>query len=183
MTPLRPLIILAIVANVLTILFYKSSAAEPGGTGASLAFVLVWMPLIWITTFVIALIITIKKRKQLFGSKSLLTIFILLFCTPVPLVLGFWSTDKEEGILLTNTSFRPINGKIYKTQTYSYRSGKRLKYVDMYFVADSTEEKLQGNNAYKHDSVWVYFTEKGDTLKVEKYDLGRLLESKDYKKE
>jgi hypothetical protein len=46
MKTLRPLIITSVAANLLTIVLYNYAASQPGGTGAALAFAVLWMPAI-----------------------------------------------------------------------------------------------------------------------------------------
>lgn len=88
MTPLRPLMIVSLLANLLTIALYHYAASQPGGTGASLAFIVFWMPAVWMTTMIVTIIITFKQRSKLFGiGKTKWTIATLFLCTPVPCIL------------------------------------------------------------------------------------------------
>ncbi|GAB3354922.1 hypothetical protein GCM10027566_16720 [Arachidicoccus ginsenosidivorans] len=80
----------------------------------------------------------------------------------------------------SSSSYRPKNGKIFKSENWYYTADYAKTYVDKYFVADSIEEKSKGENAYKKDSTWIYFTKKGDTLKVENYKNGQLISTKQY---
>lgn len=181
MTHLRPLIIIAIIANVLTGALYNYAASQPGGTGASLAFIVLWMPAVWITTIILTIIITLRKRKTLFeSSKTKWTIMALLFCTPIPLYLIYQLTHPTPETLRSGSSYRSTDGKIFKSENWYYTPDYRQKYVDMYFIADSLDKKATGENAFKRDSIWIYFTKTGDTLKVEKYMDGQLISSKQY---
>jgi len=181
MTHLRPLIFIAIIANLVTIILYDYAASQPGGTGASLAFGLLWMPAVWITTIVLALILALKRRKNLFTTgKTRSTVLTLLFCTPIPLYFGYLFTHPTPETLSSSSSYRSVDGKIYKSESYYYTSNDRQKCVEMYFVADSLDEKTKGESAFKKDSTWTYFTKTGDTLKVEKYNVGELVSSKKY---
>jgi hypothetical protein len=93
MKRLRILIIIAVIANLLTICLYADAARQAGGTGALLGFVLLWMPSIWIITFVSAILLTIIWRKQLFNKiLTLWTILTLLFCTPIPILAIYKGT-------------------------------------------------------------------------------------------
>jgi hypothetical protein len=182
MTQLRPLIIIAIIANFLTIALYNYATSQPGGTGASLAFIVLWMPAVWFMTITLAIIITLRRRRKLFESgKTKWTIITLLFCTPVPLYFAYQLTHPTPDTLRSGSSYRPKDGKIYKSENWYYTSDYRQKYVDMYFVADSLDEKANGEDAFKKDSTWIYFTKTGDTLKVEKYKAGQLISAKQYK--
>lgn len=66
MTQLRTLIIIAFLANLLTIILFNYAANQPGGSGVAMLFALVWMPALWLTTIVATIIISIIKRKYLF---------------------------------------------------------------------------------------------------------------------
>lgn len=181
MTQLRSLIILSIVANVLTIGLYNYAASQPGGSGASLAFIVLWMPAVWIVTIVLAIVLTLKRRRELFvRGKTKWTLLTLLCCTPIPFYVGYQLMHPAPETLRAGSSYSPKNGKIYKSENWYYTSNHRQKYVNMYFVADSSDEKTNGDNAFKKDSTWIYFTNTGDTLKVEKYKEGRLVFSKQY---
>lgn len=181
MTQLRPLIIVAVIANILTVALYYYAASQPGGTGASLAFIVLWMPAVWITTIVLTIVLALKRRKNLFvNGKSKWTSLTLLFCTPIPLYFGYQLTHPTPDTLRSGSSYSPKDGKIYKSENWYYTSNYRQKYVDMYFIADSLDERANGENAFKKDSTWTYFTKTGDTLKVEKYNAGQLISSKHY---
>lgn len=181
MRQLRPLILLAIISNLLTIGLYNYAANQPGGTGASLAFALMWMPAVWITTLILTIFLTLKQRKKLFVRDiTKWTVATLLFCTPIPLYLGYRLTHPIPETGRSGSSYWPKGGKIYKSENWYYTADYRQKYVDMYFVADSIEEKSKGENAYKKDSTWIFFTKTGDTLKVEHYNNGRLISSRQY---
>lgn len=177
MIQLRLLIIIAVIANVLTVIGYKYAASQPGGTSTSLAFVVVWMPVIWISTIILAIIVAVKGRKKIFvGNKWILATTILLFCTPVPLFIASQLTGSSNtGVARSSSSFSRKDGRIYKTEKWYYTGNYLQTYVVMHFSADSTDEAREGEFALKKDSTWTYFTIKGDTLKVEKYKAGELL--------
>ncbi|RYE50249.1 MAG: hypothetical protein EOP48_20100 [Sphingobacteriales bacterium] len=176
MTQLRTLIIIAIIANFLTIALYNYASSQPGGTGASLAFAVVWMPAVWITTIVLTIVLTLKGRQKLFVSgKTAWISLTLLFCTPIPLFIGYQLTHPAPETSCSSSSYRPKDGKIYKSEYWYYTDNFQPKYVDMYFIADSLDEEKNGETAFKRDSTWIYFTKSGDTLKVEKYEDGQLI--------
>ena len=107
----------------------------------------------------------------------------LIFCTPIPIYLGYRLTHPTPETLRSSSSYNPKAGVIYKSESWYYTSNYPQKYVDMYFVADSLNEIRNGENAFKKDSLWTYFTKTGDTLKVEKYKAGLLISAKKYSKE
>jgi len=184
MTSLRPLIIIAITSNLLTVVLFNVASSQPGGTGASLAFIVLWMPAVWITTIILTLIITLKRRRVLFANdKPIWTIATLLFCTPIPLYFGYKLTHPTPETSISSSSRNLKNGSVYKIESWNYTSDTRKKYVDMYFIADSLDEIRNGENAFLRDSTWIYFTKTGDTLKVEKYKEDQLISIKEYVRE
>ena len=181
MTLLKPFIIIAIIANLLTIALYNYAASQPGGTGSSLAFVVLWMPAVWITTIILTIIIAVKRQQKLFVNGNIKwAVSTLLFCTPIPLYFAYQLVHPTPETLRSSSTYKPIDGKIYKSESWYYTSDYRQKYVDMYFIADSLDEKVNGENAFKKDSTWTYFTKTGDTLKVEKYQAGQIISVKQY---
>ncbi|UAY56223.1 hypothetical protein [Arachidicoccus terrestris] len=169
------------MSNLLTIGLYNYAANQPGGSGASFAFILLWMPAVWGITIILTIFLILKRRKRLFvNGTTKWTVATLLFCTPIPLYLSYRLTHPTPETLLSGGSYTPKDGKIYKSENWYYTSNYRQRYVDMYFVADSIEERSKGENAYKKDSTWIYFTRTGDTLKVENYKNGQLISSKQY---
>ncbi len=76
----------------------------------------------------------------------------------------------------TNT----INGKVYKTEFWE-RTKTHKKFANKGFVADSVQEGLYGDKAYKKDSTWVYFDNNGDTLKLEYYKNDSLIATEQQK--
>ena len=66
MTQLRPLIIIAVLANLLTLISYNYTASQTGGSGASMIFVFPWMAAIWLAAIIATIVIIINKRKLLF---------------------------------------------------------------------------------------------------------------------
>ena len=182
MQKLRILIIIAIIANLLTIGLYTHAAEQPGGTGELLGFVLLWMPSIWIITFVLAILLAIIWRKQLFNKTlTLWTILTLLLCTPIPVLSIYKGTHPTPEIMRSSTSVYPANGQVYIVEDWHYTSNRKT-YLKKYFCADSAEEKRIGEAAYKRDSFWVYRAPNSDTMKIEKYRRGTIISSVEMKK-
>jgi len=178
MTNLRTLIIIAIVANLLTLILYNYAANQPGGSGIAMLFALVWMPVLWLITIITAIIISIIKRKSLFRKPVVhWTLLTLLFTTPLPAIAFYYvshpTPETRSDGMMTNT----INGKVYKTEFWE-RTATHKKFANKRFVADSAQEALYGDKAYKKDSDWVYFDNNGDTLKVEYYKDDSLIATK-----
>jgi len=173
----RTLLYIALTANLLTILFIVNVMGQPGGTGASMMFMLFWFPGIWIVTVILTIVLTIKNWNDWFYQKRLSTIILLIFCTPIPIMITIATTIKnygtENGAYRGMSWYRNIGSKRVKMERWQYRSGQI--YVDKYFTADSINERTLGEDAFKKDSTWIYLDETGDTLKVEKYKDDRLL--------
>ena len=94
----------------------------------------------------------------------------LFLATPVIFLLsigaGLYMTDKVE------SAWYPYkNGHRYKIITYSYKSSDATMRREIYKSQDRLPE---GNTSFKsikwiRDSTWTYYSETGDTLKIEKY--------------
>jgi hypothetical protein len=178
MTNLRTLIIIAIVANLFTLILYNYAANQPGGSGIAMLFALVWMPVLWLITIITAIIISIIKRKSLFRKPVVhWTLLTLLFTTPLPAIAFYYvshpTPETRSDGMMTNTN----NGKVYKTEFWE-RTATHKKFANKRFVADSAKEALYGDKAYKKDSDWVYSDNNGDTLKVEYYKDDSLIATK-----
>jgi hypothetical protein len=181
MTHLRPIIIIAVFANLLTFMLYNYAASEPGGTGLGLAFIVLWMPVVWLTSIIATSIITIRKRNSLFEKPILAwTLLTLLFTTPVPAIASYILTHPIPETRSDGMETNTIDGKVYKTEFW-IRTATHNKFVDKRFIADSSQEAMFGDKAYKKDSDWVYFDDYGDTLKIEHYKNDSLISTKQIK--
>lgn len=146
-------------------------------------FTLAWMPALWLTTIVTTIIVSVIKRKYLF-QKSIIrwTLLTLVFTTPFPAIVFYYVThptpETRRNGMMTNT----IQGKVYKTEFWE-RSRTHKKFAYKRFVADSSQEAMYGDKAYKRDSTWVYFDNNGDTLKLEYYKNDSLIAIKQLNKE
>ena len=177
MNKILPLIIIALFANLLTIVLYDYAHSQPGGTGTGLAFAVIWMPALWLTTLITAAVIAVKRSKIIFQSPLLKwSLPALLFCTPIPALILYNITSPTPETLRSSSIYRTSGGKIYKTE-YWYYTSNRNDYVQMHFVADSAAERMQGEEAFKKDSTWIYLSSKGDNSKIETYKEGRLITS------
>ena len=180
-TQLRPLIIIAILANLLTLALYIYVAGQPGGSGLALLFIVLWMPAVWLISIFVTIVIAIIKRKSLFKKPLVRWTFLtLLFTTPIPAIAFYYLTHptpetRSDG-MMTNT----IDGKIYKMETWE-KTSTHKKFADKLFVADSAQEAMYGDKAYKKDSTWIYFDDNGDTLKLEYYKDDSLISTKQFK--
>lgn len=169
MIKLLPLFTIATIANLLTLLLYSNAASQPGGTGATMYFIFMEMPLLWLIAMITAIVIAIKNRKTLFSGKILKwTVLSLLLCTPGPIWALYILTHPTPETLRSSSSTRTANGKVYIAEYWYYTSNNK-KYLTKYFMADSARESQFGEAAYEKDSTWVYLSKTGDTIKIEKF--------------
>ena len=112
-------------------------------------------------------------RKMLFRRVSLKwTLPVLLLCTPVPFlaiasVLLHQDTYRAESDDITR------DGYVLKHEEWVYNSGKLA--VNKYYRLVNDAVDTGDDSQLPRDSVWTYFNKDGDTVKVEKYDDGKLL--------
>jgi glucan phosphoethanolaminetransferase (alkaline phosphatase superfamily) len=181
MKKLTPIFLLALIANLITIITWialSSLGNTDHGNKLQSLFIIFIIPLFWFIVIIIALILSLRKRKELFKKRLLIwTILILLCCTPIPVItISLLSRSPET----TNTPAEYSNkdGKAYKTEKWYYvPSGL---YVEKTFIADSALAiKVNDDSVYKKDGTWVYFKYNGDTLKTEYWKNGKeILKSK-----
>ncbi len=82
---LMPLLIVAVLANLLSIILY--AMAVKAGSTSRLEFVYVQAPIIWLSAVISMLVLVIVYRKSFFSTSVFWTIFLMLCCTPIPLLL------------------------------------------------------------------------------------------------
>jgi hypothetical protein len=97
MIRLLPLLFLAIFANAGTLLLINYSNGVPGEE------VSFWDTLLnveWIACMVVALLISLVSRKQLFSKKMLFwSVLLLIFCTPAPLIIKYKLQENYDGAI------------------------------------------------------------------------------------
>ena len=150
---------------------------QPGGTGAPMMFMLFWFPGIWIVTFIIATVLTVRNRKDWFATKKRWTIISFILCTPIPIMIivgfGLRTYGTENGARGAMTMYNYRDGQRLKMQRWEYKN--RQKYVDKYYKADSLKELIDGEAAFLKDSVWIYYDEDGRIIKKEQYKNDKLI--------
>lgn len=183
MKQLRPLIITALLANLVTGVLYRTVISLPVGSGMDFLYMIVWMPVLWVTTLIATIIILFIKRKSIF-QKSILawTLLTLIFTTPLPVLAIYHLTHLTPETRSAGESYVTTNGKIYKSEFWE-RTLSHKKFVYKHFVADSAQEATFGDKAYKKDSTWIYFDINGDTSKLEYYKYDTLMLTKQFKKQ
>ena len=87
MNNLQPLIITAVIANLLTLLLYVINANQPVGNWDGLFFLYLEMPLVWLAALISLIVFAIRRRKTIFSGATLKwTLLVMLFCTPLPMM-------------------------------------------------------------------------------------------------
>lgn len=176
MNKLTPIVIIAVLANLLTVWLYTNAASQPGGSGATMFFIYMEIPLIWLIAVVTTIVFAVRQRSVLFSERILKwTIVTLIFCTPVPIGVLYTLTHPTPETLRSSSSTQTINGKVYISENWYYTSNHE-PYLTKYFIADSAAEYQMGEAAYKKDSTWVYLSKTGDTIKIENFKGGKLRE-------
>jgi hypothetical protein len=170
MKKLIPLISLAVIANILSspLWFYLHATTINDNNKAVGFLFLMALPALWFITVIVALILSVVKRKDIFTKKIWMwTVLTLLFCTPIPIMaLSFLFIQPKADFNSPIYTYK--NGVAYKNHTARYDNDKI--YVVETFTADSAAASItEADSAYKPCGTWVYFKPNGDTLKVEHY--------------
>jgi len=174
MKGITKLLIAAVVANLLTIVLFIYASSEPGGSGLTMAFSVIWMPIVWITCLIVTVVLAVRNHKSLFKKKmTMWTLPVLLFCTPVPLD-GLFLLLHYSKIYMASSGYRPANGVTIKDEEWCYTSNQKIA-VRKFFKLNSEDYTTAGDSLFKKDSVWTYLSSTGDTIKIEHYKNGKLL--------
>jgi len=142
-----------------------------GESGESWFIGLFCLPTIWIASIIMAIVFSYKNRKTYFQKSTwLYSIILILFCTPVPIGFihaEFFESDtyQAESDTIARNDFSLMH------EEWVYRSNNKMA-VDKYYRTQGNTEDI---STYKRDSIWTYFDSSGDTIKIEKYDNGKLV--------
>ena len=173
LTPLPILAATAVIANLLSVILFLYASREPGGSGLTMAFTVLWMPAIWLISIILGLIVALVYRKILFRRVSLgWTLPLLLLCTPVPF-LAVASVLLHQDTYGAESDYITRDGYVLKHEEWVYNSGKQA--VNKYYRLINEADDMGDDSKLPRDSVWTYFNKAGDTVKVESYDNGKLL--------
>ena len=175
MKRLTPIILVAIIANLITVCFYFYAASQPGGSGLTLAFVLA-LPVIWGVTLITAVTLTVVGRKMIF-KKGILrwTIPALVFSTPIPFLVLFFILNPPWALQMEESGYYPKGDYTIKDEEWEYPGGHMA--VHKYFIINSNQTDNTPDEDLMKDSVWVYFNKSGDTSKTEWYANGKLIKT------
>ena len=175
MNKVAPLILIAAFANIITVILYNYAASQPGGSGLTLAFTVLWMPLLWIPAIIATVILCIVYRKTLFKRFMLkLTIPAILFCTPIPLIILFNIINPLSDTYGAEGDYIEKGSYTLKHEEWVYHSNGKLA-VNKFYRFNAPSDEDQDENKKIRDSTWTYFNKAGDTVKIEHYKNGVLL--------
>jgi hypothetical protein len=166
----RKLLSIAVVYNVVNFLFWLHISNMSNAT--SMIYMVIF-PCFWIVTIVFVVMLSLKNKIIWFQREyNVSTIISLFFCTPI-LFLSFIAINSPESYR-ASSSCGNKNGFTVKRESWNYSDGGRQ--VVKYWKANELGCCECDSLRLKKDSVWIYFDKKGDTIKVESYDYGKLIE-------
>ncbi len=161
----KALLFFFIVYSLITIYFIYDIQRDQS---ASLGYVFIF-PVFWILAGIaLGLLFWIKKIKL----KSATDVFLLIFSTPIPLLLIFFIHSSLPSSSLITSSFEyNKKGHRHREVRYDYSSGGQTQrteyYVSKDFVTDS--EYFPKNDVWLKDSIWTYYNKDGTIEKTEDY--------------
>jgi hypothetical protein len=182
MKQIQPIIVIASIANVLTLVMY-GYVTQPSGSGQAFIFLIFWMPAIWLAAMIAIFILAVRRIKLLFQPGLIKWAFFLtlIFSTPLPVMAIFHLLHPTPETRSFYSETRMIHGKVYINEYWENTSSKK-KIIYKRFIADSAQEAKYASQSYKKDSTWVYFDDNGDTLKLENYKDDSLISTQSFRK-
>jgi hypothetical protein len=170
-----PLVLVALLANVSTVLFFELSGPISAPTLDELIPKIIWLPIMWLLSMVIAVVVAIRNRKMLFGKSMLKwTLPILLLCTPITLSVINELLSQNASIEAETEHIRGP-GYVIRQEEWVYAHGGAIA-VTKYYRLNKDDDQGILDDLYKEDSTWTYFDKKGNILKIEKYKDGKLID-------
>jgi hypothetical protein len=128
----------------------------------------------WIISAMVLVILIIRNKLSINGFANKAGLFL---ATPIIFLLiigtGLTTTDQVE------SEWYPYkDGHRYKFVTYSHRSSRATQRHEIYKSQHKITEDNTSFNSIKwlRDSTWTYFSEAGDTIKIEKYRKDKKME-------
>ena len=128
----------------------------------------------WIISGIALTVLVIRNKIPIKKTVDKVGLFL---ATPIIFLMiigaGLSMTDQEV------SEWYPYkDGHRYKIVTYASRSSRATKRVEIY---KSQEELREDNTSFTtinwlKDSTWIYYSENGDTIKIEKYSNDKKLE-------
>ena len=165
----NPLIIIALIFNLVNLLMWRHLSTMPNAT--SMVYLVIY-PIFWILTMILVGILAFRNRKKWFEKSFILfTILALVFCTPFPILLI--SKFEEKDYYLASTTNYPENGSTFRIEEWNYTTGDIM--LIKYWKTNVDNCNMCDSSVFKKDSTWTYFDRKGDTIRLEYYKDGRLI--------
>jgi hypothetical protein len=145
-----------IIFYFITLFFYYQARQDPS---TSLGYGLLIMGF-WIIMFLILLVglLTKKIRPVSIGDKIGIFTATPVICLVIMYIL--WGNQDIKSEYYTSK-----DGHHYKIVTFSYQNSQATKRIEYYRSADtiSLDEPFPDKEQWLEDSVWLCFSEKGDT--------------------
>lgn len=80
-----PLFSIALVYNLLNVLFLYQMETAQGGAGLGFVYI---FPLLWLSNLILIIFLThLKKKEWLSNEMKFLTVLMLIFNTPIPFLI------------------------------------------------------------------------------------------------
>lgn len=157
------LILFNIVYYLVTLMLFFQGRSNPSSSLGYGFYILGF----WIISGIILAFLVVRKKIIINRLGDKVGLFL---ATPVifllTIVAGLSMTDKIE------SEWYPYkNGHRYKIITYGYKSSSATMRREIYKSQETLTEDYTSFNSIKwlRDSTWTYYSETGDTLKIEKF--------------
>jgi len=113
------------------------------------------------------------RYKAIWFSKAykVSTIIALFFCTPIPFM--WFKAIIAPSTYCVSTEFSTRDGHTIKTEEWIYTTGGLN--VIKHWKADKPQCNDCDTSAFKPEGVWVYLGKKKDTLLVDTYKDGKMI--------
>ena len=159
----------AVIYNVINFLFWLRISTMPNAT--SMVYIFIY-PCFWIITLIIIGIMGFRNKTIWFlKSYKVSTIVTLFFCTPFPFM--WFKAIAAPSTYLVSTGFSTRDGHTIKSEEWIYNTGGLN--VIKYWKADEPNCNACDSSHFKPEGVWVYLGKKKDTLRIDTYKNGKLI--------
>ena len=159
----------AVIYNVINFLFWLRISTMPNAT--SMVYIFIY-PCFWIITLIIIGIMGFRNKTIWFlESYKVSTIVTLFFCTPFPFM--WFKAIAAPSTYLVSTGFSTRDGHTIKSEEWIYNTGGLN--VIKYWKADEPNCNDCDSSHFKPEGVWVYLGKKKDTLRIDTYKNGKLI--------
>lgn len=160
-----PLLLFNIVLYVVVLSLYGQARQDPSsslGVGFALVFVFIVFPIMQIVLW----------RTKVLKVKSVADKIAMVTATPLlPIVCFFIAASIGSGNSRSSTYEFNANNYRYQVAYYDYPDVKQRKRIEIYRSMDTGSEAspFPETDKWIKDSVWLYFSKTGDTVRKEFY--------------